>query len=102
MSSLTEQAVKAGVGAVPNMAAILPAEAGDDSDDELELQGQGTISLKCPLLFTDFVKPMRKYVHCVAPFGRHCEAMRVRTIGTDGDSTKCPHRVECVLCARRH
>ena len=63
-SSLNAQAVKAGVGAVPNMAAILPAEAGDDSDDKLELQGQGTISLKCPLLFTDFVKPMRKYVHC--------------------------------------
>ena len=44
------------------MAALLPAEEGDDSDDELEMQGQGTISLKCPLLFTDFVKPMRKCV----------------------------------------
>ena len=51
------------MGATPNMAALLPAEDGDDSDDELELQGQGTISLKCPILFTDFIKPMRK---CVA------------------------------------
>ena len=50
------------------MAALLPAEDGDDSDDELELQGQGTISLKCPILFTDFVKPMRKCVAASAAF----------------------------------
>lgn len=93
------QAVKAGAGSTPNMAALLPAEEGDDSDDELEMQGQGTISLKCPLLFTDFVKPMRK---CVA---RSCftALLRLRTAWsylTDQPliprSQKCPHRVECV------
>ena len=57
------------------MAALLPAEDGDDSDDELELQGQGTISLKCPILFTDFIKPMRKCV-CRPPIALRRGASR--------------------------